>query len=141
MRKLIVLLTAIILTSPAYSAGFKTEAETRKFADSLMDHFIRKDFQGGLNGAKPYWPIPDVEVDGLANKIQQQWPIVDQRFGAAIAKEFIKSKRIGNSFLRYYYLHKFENHAIYWQIDFYKPHNEWKLNTMIFLDNLEPLYK
>ena len=77
----------------------------------------------------------------MANQINQQWPLVDQRFGAAISKEFIKEKSIGESFVRYYYLHKFENHSIYWQIDFYKPRDYWQINSIIFLDSLEPLYE
>jgi hypothetical protein len=123
------------------ASGFQSEKETRSFADSLMDQFIAKKFDEALSSAKPYWPIPAVEIDGMANKISQQWPIVDQRFGQSISKEFLKEKRIGKSFLRYYYLHKFEKHSIYWQIDFYKPKAEWRINSIIFLDQLETLYE
>ena len=77
----------------------------------------------------------------IVNQINQQWPLVDKRFGKPIDKEFIKEKRIGKSFIRFYYLHKFENHSMYWQYDFYKPHNEWKINKIIFLDSLESLYE
>ena len=109
--------------------------------DKLVDNFIKANFQEGLNASKPYWPLPEVEIDGMANQIKQQWPMVDQRFGKVIAKEFVKEKRIGKSLLRYYYLHKFENHPIYWRIDFYRPHDEWIINSIIFLDKLDPLFE
>lgn len=136
------LITALLLiSSTAIADGFKTEKQARDFTDDMLEQFIAKKFQEGLNSAKPYWPLPEVEIDGLANQIAQQWPIVDQRFGQAIEKEFIREERIGQSFLRYYYLHKFEKHAIYWQIDFYKPRDEWKINSIIFLDSLERLFE
>ena len=141
MTKLIFLIISITLSSSAMASGFKTQQELRPFTDKFMDQIIESKFQEALDSAKPYWPLPPVEIDGLANQIKQQWPIVDQRFGKSITKEFIKEKRIGKSFLRYYYLHKFENHSLYWQIDFYKPHGEWKINSIIFLDNLEDLYE
>lgn len=140
MKKLLLSLLCLV-SCATFAEGFKTEAEAREFSDKMMDQFINKKFQQGLDAAKPYWPLPDVEIDGLANQIAQQWPIVDQRFGQAIEAEFISEKRIGNSFLRYYYLHKFENHAIYWQIDFYKPREDWKINSILFLDTLETLYQ
>ncbi len=146
MKKFIILQLALLImftmfSNSAMAGGFKTEQECRSFSDKLIEQFINGNFHDGLNQAKQYWPIPEVEVDGLANQIKQQWPIVDQRFGKAIAKEFVSEKRIGNSFLRYYYLHKFQNHSIYWRIDFYRPRDEWKINTITFLDKLDSLYE
>lgn len=141
MKQFLILISILIFSTSINAAGFSSKKETRKYADKLMDYFVKKQFSAGLNDAKKYWPLPVVEIDGLANKINQQWPIVDKRFGKAISKEFIKSKSIGNSFVRYYYLHKFEKHSIYWRFDFYKPRNEWKINTLIFLDNLDSLYE
>jgi hypothetical protein len=141
MKKIIVTALFFIFSISVHAAGFSSKDDARKYADKLMDHFVKKEFQVGLNDAKKYWPIPAVEIDGMANQINQQWPIVDQRFGAAISKEFVKEKNIGESFVRYYYLHKFENHSIYWKIDFYKPRDAWQINTIVFLDNLEPLYE
>lgn len=140
MKKIISLIM-IFVVSPAFGESFENEQQVRQFSDKLMDYFVAKNFVGGLETAKPYWPLPEIEIDGLANQISQQWPIVDQRFGQAIDKEFVSEKRIGDSFLRHYYLHKFENHAIYWQLDYYKPRDEWKINSIIFLDSLEFLYE
>ena len=141
MKKIIFLFLFIILSNSALAGGFKTEQECKSFSDKLMDQFIHAKFKEGLNSAKQYWPMPEIEIDGMANKIKQQWPIVDQRFGKAIAKEFVREKRIGKSFLRYYYLHKFENHSIYWEIDFYRPREEWKINKISFVDKLDTLYE
>ncbi|MCK5707529.1 MAG: hypothetical protein KAI43_07725 [Candidatus Aureabacteria bacterium] len=141
MKKIIFLFILIMLSNTAFAGGFKTDQDCRAFSDKLMDYFINAKFQDGLNSAKPFWPLPEVEVDSLANQIKQQWPIVDQRFGKSVSKEFVSEERIGKSFLRYYYLHKFENHSIYWRIDFYKPHAEWIINSIIFRDDLDFLFE
>lgn len=139
--KLLTIAIALLLSLPSLASGFKTEKEARSFSDSLIDSFVANKFQEGVDSAKPYWPIPPVEIDGMANQMAQQWPMIANRFGKSLEKEFIKKERIGQSFVRFYYLHKFEKHAIYWQVDFYKPQNEWKINSMRFLDSLDFLYE
>lgn len=141
MKRLMTVLILTLLANFAQAEGFASKQETRIYADQIMDRFVKKEFQAALNGAKPYWPIPAVEIDGLANVIAQQWPVIDQRFGATTAKEFLKEENIGKSFVRYYYLQKFERHALYWKIDFYKPRDTWVINSIVYLDDLEPLFK
>jgi len=141
MKYTFITLLILIASTSASAKGFKTENETKIFSNKLVTQFVNNDFDNALNSAKPYWPIPAVEIDGMVNQIKQQWPLVKQRFGKATGKELVQTKRIGKSFIRYIYLHKFENHSIYWQIDFYKPKNEWKINTLVFLDTLNALYE
>jgi len=141
MKLLSLIILSLAFTINANASGFKTEQETKSFSNQLVSLFILYDFKKALNKAKPYWPIPEVEIDGMLNKINQQWPLVKQRFGVTTGKELVQTKKIGKTFIRYIYLHKFENHAIYWQIDYYKPKNEWKINQITFLDTLNTLYE
>lgn len=135
------LITLTIFSLNTFASGFKTESEIRVYSDSTMNQILNENFDKAFDSIKNYWPLPPVEIDGLVNKIKQQWPLVNQRFGKATGIEFIRKEHIGKSFLRYYYLHKFTNHAIYWRIDFYKPNKEWKINSVVFLDDLDILYK
>jgi hypothetical protein len=140
MKKFIFLI-AILFSNPAFAEGFTSAEATKTFSDNMLGKLYAEKFQEAFDLAKPYWPLPEVEIDGVVNAINLQWPIVNKRFGKATGTEFIKQEQIGNSFLRYYYLHKFENHAIYWRFDFYKPDTEWKINTIQFLDDLDTLFK
>ena len=63
MKKIIFLFLFIILSNSALAGGFKTEQDCRSFADKLMDQFINSNFQEGLNSAKQYWPMPEIEID------------------------------------------------------------------------------
>lgn len=133
-------LVALLLSSSALADGFKSPEATKEFSDKLMGYFVQTKFTEGLSAAKPYWPLPAVEIDGMANQINQSWPVVDKRMGKSLGSEHIKSIPLGSSFIRHLYLQKLENHVIYWQIDFYKPSNEWKINSIKFLDSLDPLF-
>ena len=139
--KNLILVTLLLLSSSVFAKEFRDRNEIRKFADTFMEQIIQENFQKAFDIAKPSWPIPTVEIDNLVNTIKTQWPIVSSRFGKPIEMEFIRNERIGKSFLRYYYLHKFNKHAIYWQIDFYRPNKSWVINSISFQDKLNVLYK
>ena len=140
MNKFILIILTIISFN-SFASSFKAESDIRTYSDKLMQQILKEDFDKAFDTVKLYWPMPAVEIDSIVNQIKLQWPMVNQRFGKATGIEFIREERIGKSFLRYYYLHKFNNHAIYWRIDFYKPVNVWKINGVVFLDTLDTLYE
>ena len=134
-------LSIFSITGVAHAKNLSAQTDTKALADKMVSHFIKKEFTEGMAVAKPHWPLPKVELDNLIKKIEKQWPIVDKRFGQAVGSELVHEQKIGDSFLRYYYLHKFKNHAIYWKITFYKPEANWVINGVSFKDNLDILYK
>jgi len=69
------------LAQSVYAEGLKEVSETKSLSDKIMQHFIKEEFKTGLGIAKKYWPMPEVEIDSLANTINTQWSIVRQRFG------------------------------------------------------------
>ncbi|MDI1301204.1 MAG: hypothetical protein PSX71_04815 [bacterium] len=138
--RLLAFFAALLLSTSALAEGFKSPEATKEFSDKLMIYFSQAKFTEGLNTAKPYWPLPVVEIDGLANQINQSWPIVDKRMGKSLGSEYIKSIPLGSSIIRHLYLQKLENHFIFWQIDFYKPNNEWRIDSIKFLDSLDPIF-
>lgn len=139
--KFILITMLLLISQGVYAENLTTDMKAQTLTNKMLNHFTKEEFKAGLALAKPYWPLPEVEIDGLANQINTQWPIVQQRFGKATGFELVKTEKIGGSFLRYYYLHKFENHAIYWQITFYKPYKNWIVNGVTFQDTLEKLYE
>ena len=135
-----IIVFVFIAAQPVSAASLKEVSETKSLSYKIMQHFVKEEFAQGLEIAKAYWPLSPVEIDNLANQINSQWSIVRQRFGHPTGIELIKEERIGKSFVRFFYLHKFENHAIYWRFTFYKPRKEWKINGITFKDNLDFLF-
>lgn len=135
------LLMLFTLLTPVNAKTLDTVVDNERLANTMMGHFIKKEFKEGMSAAKPHWPLPEIELDNLIKKIETQWPVLDKRFGDAVGYELAHQEKIGNSFIRYYFLHKFKNHAIYWRIGFYKPEKYWVVNGVSFRDNLDILYK
>ena len=129
------------MTEVVNAKNLSSPNDTKALADEMVSHYINKEFTEGMAAAKPHWPLPQVELDNLIKTIEKQRPIVDKHFGQAVDSELVHEQKIGDSFLRYYYLHKFKNHAIYWKITFYKPEANWVVNGVSFKDNLDILYK
>lgn len=138
--KLLSFFVAVIFSFGALADDLKTPKSTRLCADQIVDLLAQNKFREGVDLAKPFWPMPEKEIDSLAEQIDQKLAIVANRFGKPLGKEFVARSVIGKSFIRYYYLHKFENHAGYWRIDFYKPKDVWRINSITFMDSVDVLY-
>ena len=136
----IVLFLSLLLPLLSFGAGLQSPAEARKLSDQASVLFKDEKFVEGFGLFKASWPMAPVELDGLVNQINTQWPVVRQRFGTAVGIEFVKEETIGDSFLRYTYIHKFQNHAIKWVFLFYKPKDVWLVNGVSFDDQYQTLF-
>ena len=58
MKKVLLTALACVFSLSGHAAEFSSKADTRKYADKLMEHFVKKEFQVGLDDAKKYWPLP-----------------------------------------------------------------------------------
>ena len=140
MKKIIAVM--MILAAVSVSAqDLKTVKDTERLSDQIVDKFYNKEFREGLKIAGDYWPLPKSELENLETQIKSQWVIIEERFGKTTGYELIQKEKIGSSFYRYHYLQKFENHAIYWSITYYKPEDKWVINSIFFKDDLEFLFK
>jgi hypothetical protein len=115
--------------------------ETRKLADQAMAFAKQEKFAEAYGSVKPFWPLPAIEIDGLANQMNTQWPMVQQRFGKSLATEFIHEERVGESFIQYTYLQKFERHAIRWRFVFYRATSAWMVNAVSWDDGVSQLFQ
>lgn len=141
MFRKIVLALFLLLPVTGYCAGLATVGDTKKLSQNAAALFGQEKIVEGFSSFKPYWPLPPVEIDGLINQTNIQWPMVKQRFGKSVGIELVKEYKIGTSFIRYVYLHKFENHAIKWVFTFFKPKNVWVVNAVSFDDSIDVLFE
>jgi hypothetical protein len=138
-----IIVGAILFLMFSFCLAYSVDStnDTQIIADKMVNHFVKQEFQQGLAVVKPYWPKQTAEIDEFTKKIKTQLPVAEQDFGIATGQEFIREEKIGHSLIRYYFLHKFENNAMYWQITFYKPLNKWKVSAITLKDSIEPLYR
>jgi hypothetical protein len=115
--------------------------ETRALADSAVALFKEEKFAEGYGLLIPYWPLEPAEIEVLVGQTVTQWPIVRQRFGSAVGMELVSQATVGNSLVRYTYLHKFQNHAIRWIFTFYQATDGWAVNGVSFDDQIDLLFE
>src|SRR3970040_3125087 len=114
MFRKITLALFLLFPISGYCAGLATVEDQKKLSNKAASLLGQEKIVEGFSSFKPYWPLPPVEIDGLINQTNIQWPMVRQRFGKSVGVELVKEYKLGTSFIRYVYLHKFERHAIKW---------------------------
>lgn len=48
---------------------------------------------------------------------------------------------LGDSFVRYIFLEKYERHAIVWAFTFYRPRDNWLVNSAIYTDDFSGMFE
>ncbi len=140
MRALAFILLLFIACG-ANAETLQSASQTKAVADEIMKHFVKEEFAAGIEIAKKYWPTSPDELDALAKQIGEQWAVVRQNYGTPMDYEFIRVDRLGSSFVRLYFLHKFEVSAIHWKFTFYKPQDGWLITDLSFQGDLEGLFE
>lgn len=141
MKQITLLITTILIATSITKAELKSESDLRAVADKFMEQVAEAKYKAAFYGVKKHWPMPTEEIDNLAFQTKQQLEMAGTRFGKLIGYEFVEEKSIGESYIRYVYLQKFQNHATRWQIVFYRPETEWKVNVIVWDDKTHELFK
>lgn len=139
MRSTIIILLLMLFSWHSHAAELD-QAATRQLTDKAMALFVANKLKEGYRVFVPHWPLPESEINTLIEQTEKQWSIVSSRFGTSAGYEFIATKRAGNSLIRHIYIQKFTNHAIRWQFTFYKPNNKWRVNSIVFDDQIGNLF-
>lgn len=135
MKKLALL---IFLSITAYACA--EDDKPAEISSVFMQNVEDGEYTAAFNYASLYWPLPKPEIDALAYQTQNQLSMIAGRYGKITGTELIKTNKLGESWVRYTYLQKFENHSIAWNLVFYKPEDTWKVNAIIFNDQIHLLF-
>lgn len=127
-------------SATVFADDLKNEAATLALSDRMMETAMTQSPDAVFSQLKPYWPLDPAEIDGLASNAKLQWQLVESRFGKPLGYELVSTERIGQSFVRYVYLQKFERHGLRWMFSFYRPKDIWLTNSFKFDDQLDYLY-
>lgn len=140
MKRILLVLLLLALPAVAGAETLRSEADTLALSRKMMDVAMTQPPGAAFAVLKPYWPMDPAEIDGLTSNASLQWQVIEARFGKPLGYELVRTERIGQSFVRYVYLQKFEKHALRWRVSFYRPRDAWMTNHFAFDDQLESLY-
>lgn len=91
------------------------------FKDNKIDLFF--------NELKPYWPLPENELNSFEGKTEQYINLLTGRFGNAETVIKVKEETIKDFAIRETYVLKFEKSAVRLIFTFYKNNTGWILNA------------
>lgn len=137
-------LAAIIISSlpiTANAAALRQPLQTKKLCNNSVTLFSQNKIAESFSLLKPYWPLPQAELDNLSYQTKTQMAMLSKRFGKAIGTDFIRTQKAGNSFLKHTYILKFEKTSIRFICVFYKPQNSWLVNSITWDDKTSLLFK
>ena len=135
------LIFSILCLSTIISADtLKNEKQVEKLTKNIMLHVGKGETVKGLDLMAPYLIIPKSEFETTKSQFAMQAPMFENRFGKTLSSEYISTEKVGSSLIKILYIQKFERHIMYWNFYFYKPKNEWVLNTFRSNDSLELLF-
>jgi hypothetical protein len=141
MKKVFILfIISFFAAVSAYAEPLKSEKDIKKLADDFMTGISTGRYKEAFTMMKPYWPLPEAEIDNISYQTESQLKMAADRFGKLIGSEYIQSNRIGVSYIRFIYIQKFANHATRWMIVFYRPLDEWKVNGVVWDDKTYELF-
>ena len=114
-------------------------------AMTLSDRMMRSIEAGNTREAltlgKPHTVITAEQIEALIQQVEQQKPGMDERYGKSVGYELIRNDTIHDSLIRAIFLHRFERHAVVWQLLWYRGKDGWVLSNISYTDQLPQLFR
>jgi hypothetical protein len=84
---------------------------------------------------KPHCPMDEKDLQQLQTMLKQQREFIRPSLGKPMGDvERISEDGLGNSFVRYTYLEKWDNSAFVWKLTFYRARDRWQINQITWND-------
>jgi hypothetical protein len=112
----------------------------KDLVSTVMSKVAIGDTDAAFNIMNPYSPLSETEKASAVLQTKSMLQQFGARYGTPIGYEFIDSKQVGESLLRFRCIEKTEKHAILWSFYFYKPSKGWILDTFAWKDVFAELF-
>ena len=117
-----------------------SEKKTFDIAQEVVSFVEQNKVDQAFEILKLHWPLSPSEVDNLREHTERQREVVKSRYGLPIGVEFISTEKVGKSLIKHTFIEKFERHSLKWQLSFYKPKDQWIINSVYWDDKISELY-
>ena len=89
----------------------------------------------------PHTVITAEQIEALIQQVEQQKPVMGERYGKSVGYELIRNDTIHDALIRAIFLHRFERHAVVWQLLWYRGKDGWVLSNISYTDQLPQLFR
>ncbi|WP_157447055.1 hypothetical protein [Cytophaga aurantiaca] len=132
---IITLLCFISFNLFAQNKVLKDVAETQEMSKKIVQLFKEDKISKLFSEMKPYWPMPQNEMDVTEQKTISQLNLIKDRFGKAFGYTKVKNEVIGDFAIRETYIVQYENSAIRVILTYYKNESGWIINAFKWDDS------
>jgi hypothetical protein len=138
-ERIAIALICLLVAGPAMCADLLTTAQAKELAANVMKLVVADRAADAITSLKPYWPLPDSELEMLSLKIKSQYETINGRFGAAVGYEFVRERQVGDFLYEVTFVEKRQKHALPWRFIYYKSSKVWLINAVSFSDKIAEL--
>lgn len=117
------------------------EIETQELSKKIVSLFSKNEIPESFEQLKPYWPLPQNEIEPIEEKTIKYLNLIEQRFGKPIGTLKVKNETISDIAIRETYLIRYEFTAIRLKFTYYKNNNGWLVNAFNWDDSFTEEFK
>lgn len=131
----------LITAGIAQEKYLKNADEARALSKKAVEFFNVGNVDEAFKSIKPYWPLPENEIDMLSGKTLSSLNMVKSRFG--VTRGFIKIREdsISDIAIREIYLLKYDFHALRFIFTYYRSSKGWIVNAFLWDDKYTEEFK
>lgn len=130
-------LLLILIIALNFTITSNSQNTPESIIEKFFDNYENKGSEIALDEMYATNPWTSRIQDGINNLKTQLARFDKDLVGEYYGYEFLIKKQIGNSYVLYSYFLKFDRQFLRLTFQFYKPNNEWRLNSFKFDDNFE----
>ena len=143
IQKTLLTLAACLLFGFAHAQlkHLKSADDTKALTLKAVVYFKDAKIPELINILKPYWPLPQEEMDGMEEKTIDLLNLIEERYGKYQSYVKVKEETIIETGIRETYLVKYEFHALRLEFTYYKNNSGWILNGFSWDDKYAEEFK
>lgn len=119
------------------SEGLLSFEKTKVACEASLTKFRTKDFQKAIDILSVYKPEFSEEKLMLDFKTRNDL----KNLGVIWGTDYVKTERIGSSYIRHIYLINYDSFSMRYNCSFYKPDKLWYFNRVNWDSDIESLYR
>lgn len=142
-RRLAALLLLWFAVLPVQAAeALKSESDVKAFTERVMNAVGRGMLEAAYDAVKKHAVLSATDLDAAAQgtRTQRAAAAFGARYGKTVGYDFIGTRKLGTSMLRFTYIEKTEQHPLPWVFHFYRTDRGWVLSEFGWDGNAAALY-
>src|SRR5438067_772273 len=122
--------------SRAGDAVLKNEDDAETLAEKALTSVVAGKYDDAFNTLKPYWQVPESEVDNAVLQTTKQRGLAEKRYGKSVDYKFVSRRFASDCLLCFNYIERCEHAPMVWQFLFYKVGAGWHLTAVSWNDKV-----